>query len=362
MRILHFNPIDNLAGASRSMTTLMQAISEEEPTYAMVFYDNELAQICRESGAEVRTFYGKKSPPKGRLRRMWNATYCLSKAIRDWKIDLLHIHSATGVRYAWLAAKLHRIPIVCHQRDNYSNDYFHKGIEWSDRIIAISEWVKEGLPENLHDRTDVIYNAVNLPDDSLCKQEPKDLPLQIGFAGRCLHEKGIDLLLSAIEQLGNRDDFELVLWGIPDATDCQNPYAVEIRKQIQAMPPQLRSRVKTEPFRKDINNFYREVDIVVVPSRFAEPMGRMAIEAMAWKRPTIVANHGGLCELVDHGRTGLVFKPGSATDLSVQISTLLDNPLLRKQLSEAGRSETIERFSPKMHLEKIHSVYQAIIN
>lgn len=345
------------------MITLMHAIAETEPTFAIVFEDNELAEACRESGAEVRTFYGNSPPPKNRLLKIVRVTRCLSKAILDWKIDLLHIHSATGIRYAWPAAKLHNIPILCHQRDNYKNDYFHRGIGLSDQIIAISQWVRDGLPKNLHPKTKTIYNGVRIPDIKLCKTETTSTPLRIGYAGRCFPEKGIDLLLSAATLLADRNDFSLSLWGIPSRTsDKLSDYAKALYDQISAMPASLKNRIVIEPFRKDIDTFYREADIVVVPSRFAEPMGRMAIEAMAWQRPTIVANHGGLSELVDHGRTGLVFEPNSYIDLSKQMTNILDNFELRNKIRETGREEAIKRFSAEQHLHNIRSVYQNLIS
>lgn len=360
MRVLHFNPINNLAGATRSMLTLMREMAKQQPTYAVVMHDNEVADVCREVGAEVRTFYGKQGMPRTRLQRMWKATRCVTKAIRDWDIDIVHSHSATGVRYVYPAARWTRRPIVCHARDNYSNNYFNRGLGWANRVVAISNWVRDGLPPEICQKTDVIYNAVAAPEQSECPSLHHDGPLVIGYAGRCVPEKGIDIFVDAIGELGGRDDFVVQIWGVPEAAELE--YAGVIRAKIDALPAELRQRVHIEPFRRDIDNFYRAVDIAVVPSRYPEPMGRAAIEAMAWNRATVVANHGGLSEIVTPGQTGLCFEPGSAGSLGRELNSLLDDRDYMIQLADSGRAEVLQRFTAKAHLEAVMDVYNRLLS
>ena len=375
-RVLHLNAINNLAGACRSMNTLVRELADQSPVFVVTLFDNKVAEVSREAGAEVRSLFSGEQLPSSRLMRFWRATRVLSKAIKDWNIDLLHVHTANGMRYAWLAAKWHGIPIVCHQRDNYAKDNYHRGLGKADHIISISKWVEKGLAENLQKKTTVIYNAVYLPDESQCTDGFKNSVLTIGYAGRCFHEKGIDLLVDAIELLEHRKDFRIKLVGIPEiesqnasddkkapeANDLVNQYAKDIRSKIALLPMDLQDRVCIQPFQEEIADFYQETDIVVVPSRYAEPLGRMAIEAMAWQCVAVVANHGGLSEIVDHGETGLVFEPGSAEDLAKQLNLLLEDRSLCSKLARAGRIVVSDKFSPLSHAKEVQSVYVQVLD
>lgn len=361
MRVLHFHPINNLGGSTQSMLTLIREMAKEGPTFAVVMFDNDQAQACRDAGAEVRTFYGKRSLPPTRLQRMWCATRCLHQAVCDWKIDLLHSHSATGVRFLYLTSRWNRKKIVCHARDNYKNDYYHRGLDWSHHVITVSKWIQKGLPESIRQKSTVIYNAVFPPELSLCKLPKLGDPVVIGCAGRCIPEKGIDLFIAALGNLADRTDYKATIWGIPDP-EVGDAYGNELRRTIATLPEACQRRIDIQPFRLDMDNFYSSTDVVVVPSRFAEPMGRMAIEAMAWRNTTIVANHGGLSELVAHGDTGLVFEPASVGSLTEQLRAVLDDSKLRQRLAEAGREEAITRFSPSSHARAMNKVYQQLLS
>jgi len=354
-RVLHFNPIENLAGAGRSMCTLMRELAKGDEVFAVVFGDDELAEECRKTGARVRTLYGKSEKPPTRLQRIVKSYGVLSEAIQDWGIDLIHSHSAQGMRYVYAPARRRRLPIVCHQRDNYSSDYFHALLGRANHVVAISEWVHRGLPKRIQRRASVVYNAVIAPDESTCDRTSAKIPV-VGYAGRCIPEKGIDLFVEAVRKIDPSIEFRVAIWGVP-LPSAGKKYAREIREQIDRLPHDIRRRVEVEPFRSDINNFYKSVDIVVVPSRFPEPMGRMAIESMAWERATVVANHGGLSEIVNRVEIGLGFKPGDSDDLSEKLMSLLRDSDFRRQVAAAGRKDVLTRFSSANHATELRKIY-----
>jgi glycosyltransferase involved in cell wall biosynthesis len=359
MRVLHFCPNANMAGASRSMLTLVRELGKTQPTYVVVFFEDDLAAAARECGANVRVIYPGKRP-YFRFQRMSRSVGCLAKAIRDWQIDILHVHTAVGNRYAWPATLLTGAKLLTHQRDNFEHNYYHKMLGRADKIIAISDWVKRGLPEKLQSRTEVIYNSTVLPKLEDTVRSPDDGQIVVGMAGRCYPEKGFDILLDAFVQINPPPHVRLLMWGLPPREKC-NEYGQQVWDQYERIEPSLRERIHLEPFRVDIEKFYRSVDIVVVPSRFAEPFGRMAIEAMSWRRPVIVAGHGGLPEIVTDHETGLVFRPLDAADLGRKLQLLLADEALRNRLAEAGRQEIGRRFTPEAHLKAVSAVYESLV-
>lgn len=360
MRVLQFCPIANMAGASRSMLTLVRELAKTQPTYVVVFFDDDLAAAARDCGANVRTIYGKGKRPRFRFQRFSRSISCLVKAIRNWRIDILHVHTAVGNRYAWPAKLLTGAKLLTHQRDNFESDRYHMLLGRADKIIAISDWVKQGLPEELRQRAEVIYNSTALPELEDTLRSQSDGSLVVGMAGRCYPEKGFDILLDALKQIDPSPHVRALMWGLPAREKC-NDYGQQVWDQYEQLPTSLRERIHLEPFRVDIEEFYRSVDIVVVPSRFAEPFGRVAIEAMSWRRPVIVAGHGGLREIVTHNETGLVFRPLDAADLGQKLEMLLKDEGLRNRLADAGRQVIQTRFTPEAHARAVSAVYESLV-
>jgi Glycosyltransferase len=262
-----------------------------------------------------------------------------------------------GMRYALTGFFGRRLPVVCHQRDNYSPDYFHLGLSRADCIIAISQHVKSQLPIKLQARTEIIYNAVSatkLPTTSPLRQPGK---MRVVAAGRATPDKGFDILLTAASHLAGQHDFDLHLWGLDPA--ATSGYAGEIATAAKSLRA-LGVRVMQEPFRGDIESLYSMADIVVVPSRFPEPFGRMAIEAMAWHKPLLVAGHGGLVEIVKDGWNGLTHKPADPADLGRQLGRLLGDKRLREALAANAAWDVQTRFTAKTHADKVLQIYERL--
>jgi glycosyltransferase involved in cell wall biosynthesis len=364
-RVLHFSPFEGLAGANRSCLTLLEEQAKRRSVYAMSLFEGEFSMAASQTGAEVRPIYpaaGEAPPVWQRLpkwRRLAFAARALRNAVNDWKIDIVHCHSPRGVRYVYPAIFGKKTKLITHQRDNYKRDYFHLGLGRSDHLIAISNWVRQTLPRRIQRKTTVVYNAVNLPHSEAGSDFDESRPLVIGMAGRCNPEKGLDILLEALPMISQQFVFEVYLCGVNEPN--RDEFSRKIHDMVAAFNVDLRNRVRIEPFRPDIENFFAAVDVVVMPSRFQEPFGRVAIEAMAWRRPVIVSDRGGLPEIVKHGRTGLIFDADRPADLARKLDELLADRDLRRQMADAGRKEVELRFLPGPHADAIDEIYEKTV-
>src|SRR5690606_34807888 len=100
--------------------------------------------------------------------------------------------------------------------------------------------------------------------------------------------------------------------------------------------------------------FLNDWDIFVVPSRFeSESFGVAAVEASAAGLPVIVSDVGGLPEVVDHERTGLVVRREDPTALADAIARLIDNPEERQRLGSAGRGKVEEMYDWRKNVEQM---------
>ncbi|MHB1347692.1 MAG: glycosyltransferase, partial [Candidatus Humimicrobiaceae bacterium] len=78
----------------------------------------------------------------------------------------------------------------------------------------------------------------------------------------------------------------------------------------------------------DISNFLPKIDVLIVPSLWNEPFGRVIIEAYSFGVPVIGSNRGGIPELIEDGKTGFIFDPDINKDLENKINLFIDKPQL----------------------------------
>jgi glycosyltransferase involved in cell wall biosynthesis len=188
------------------------------------------------------------------------------------------------------------------------------------------------LPRNWPSQ--VIYNGVRGP----AAPEPVTFdggrPLNLLMLGRVNRIKGQETLLAALNLLSDdlRARVKLRIVG----------GAFEDKSQEEALAALVResglgARVSLEPFSNDSSALYRWADIVVVPSRRPESLGRVAIEAMAFGRPVIASRIGGLAEVVDDAKTGWLTPPGDTEALAQVIASIIENPPAWRGFAAAAR-------------------------
>ena len=109
---------------------------------------------------------------------------------------------------------------------------------------------------------------------------------------------------------------------------------------------------------EELRRYYAAADVALVPSLY-EPFGMVALETMAADTPCIVADTGGLKELVVHDATGLRFTPGDATDLAATIDRLFTDTKLHHRLTVDARRMLDEQFNWRSIARRTVDVYDA---
>jgi glycosyltransferase involved in cell wall biosynthesis len=120
----------------------------------------------------------------------------------------------------------------------------------------------------------------------------------------------------------------------------------------------LEERITFLGHREDVSELLTQADIFVLPSR-SEAFPNSAIEAMAAGLPVVASAVGGLLDLVDHGRTGLLVDPGSPAQLAHALRQLLTDRRLAARLGEAARAEVTQRYSFERMVTTFEDLYLA---
>ncbi len=206
--------------------------------------------------------------------------------------------------------------------------------------IAVSNFIKQdlikcGLAEK---KIEVIYNGIQI-QPQISKQLSENSILKVGIVGQVIRRKGHLIAVEALQYLiVNNKQIQLVIVGVGDAAFTQ-----EVKQKITDL--QLNDYVIWKGFVKELEKIYEDLDVVIAPTQNEEPFGLMACEACMFGIPVIVANKGGLVEIVEEGVNGFTFNSNNARELSDKISLLYGNTTLQKKLGNAGKLKVAQQFS-----------------
>jgi glycogen(starch) synthase len=277
-------------------------------------------------------------------------------------------HLSARYRRPWLST-IHATEYGRHQGwvDKHPQAYIHGVERWmargADRIVTCSHYMRGhvadvyGLDEA---RLSVIPNGIDpselVPVDDLDTLRSRfaapDERLVL-LVGRLVYEKGFQLALEAlpglIERLG---DVRFVVAG-------SGTHELELRRQAEELGLMGHGTFVGWIGDDVLHSLYRIADVCVVPSIY-EPFGLVALEAMASSCPCIVADTGGLREVVPHDEVGLRFRARDPQSLAEMTLRVLDDAKLCRRLT-AEAFEHLRRFDWGDVAQRTEAVYAELI-
>lgn len=169
----------------------------------------------------------------------------------------------------------------------------------------------------------VVYNGIADPGGPKAMTYDGSRPLRLLMLGRISRIKGQDVLLQALSLLPPDLRGRVLLRIVGSAFEDAERERM-LSSAIDAAG--LAGQVVHLPFVADPDEHFRWADVVVVPSRLPESLGRVAIEGMAHGVPPLVSEIGGLPEVVENGTTGWVVPPGDAPALAAALAAIIARP------------------------------------
>jgi glycosyltransferase involved in cell wall biosynthesis len=169
------------------------------------------------------------------------------------------------------------------------------------------------------------------------------------FVGRLAPEKGTGTMLAAWERLGTRIPLKIVGDG-------------PLRDQVVGAAAR-QSSVQWLGHRPvaEVHALLGKADMLVFPSEWYETFGRVAAEAFATGTPVIAADIGAVAELVEHGRTGLIFRPGDPEDLVAQVEWALSHPAELRIMRDEARAEFEAKYTAERNYRALMEIYEAAL-
>jgi len=165
------------------------------------------------------------------------------------------------------------------------------------------------------------------------------------YVGRLAEEKGIATLLEA---------WRYVNPAIPLRVIGNGPLLATVTEASRAQP-----NIEVLGWRPydEVLTAMKTASVLIVPSVWYETFGLVVIQAMAVGLPVVASGFGAMADLIEHGRTGLHFRPGDSADLARQALWLMDHPDEAARLRAAARSEYEAKYTADRNYEGLMRAY-----
>jgi len=164
------------------------------------------------------------------------------------------------------------------------------------------------------------------------------------IVGRLAPEKGIATLLSAWARLKPNRKLKIVGDG---------PLQSAVRAVVRNSQIELLGRQTKEA----VLNVMESASFLVFPSECYEGFPRVIVESFAKGLPVVASRLGSMAELIDHGRTGLLFQPGDPQALADTVEWMFTHPVQLEQMSQAARNEFEAKYTADRNYERLMEIY-----
>jgi D-inositol-3-phosphate glycosyltransferase len=214
-----------------------------------------------------------------------------------------------------------------------------------DRIKIVPLGVEQAFfsPGNQH----AAKAALNLPDGPI-----------LLFIGRLQSLKGVDVAIATLQAM-KHEHVTLVVVGGASGIEGSS-YETEIHNMADELQPNKKVLFVPPQPHHILSSYYRAANFVLVPSR-SESFGLVALEAAACGVPAIASAVGGLENLVEHGKTGILIKGWNPTDFSQTIDHLLSNPIKSTEIA-MNAVEKAKNYTWGKTAEKLLEIYQTVLS
>jgi len=297
----------------------------------------------------------------------------VTEIIHDFKPSIIHTNNLTGFSvFIWEVAKNFQLKIVHTLRDYYLQcpnvskfknntvcenvcldcktlSFFKKKESQNVHYVAgISDFIlKDHINRGYFTKAKkgVVYNGFTI---SIAKEKKENVikkEVIFGFIGQINSSKGIELLLKSFVDLKSFKNWKLIIAG-----STSEAYKNKLKTIYNSDKIEYLGYIQSE-------NFYKKIDVLVVPSIWNEPFGRVVLEGMIHRKIVIASNRGGIPELLKKNPT-FIFDP-EKNELSSLLRKIIERPGILDSY-KINRNDLLE-FSIEKTVRSYKNVYQSLL-
>lgn len=287
----------------------------------------------------------------------------LVEIIKKEEIDIVHARSRVPAWIAYFACrKTGKVYIsTCH--GYYRKHPFTYVMGWAKRVIVLSNVIARHMIDDFgvpHERIRLIARSVDLSKFKYaCPEDKKSETFNIGIIGRITTIKGHLYFMKAMARVA-REIPRIKIWIVGDAPGSKLAY----KEQLQLLTKRLGLWNATEflGVKKDIAGVLSGLDVLVLATTTHEAFGRVIIEAQASGVPVVATRVGGVVDIIEDGKNGLLVPPADPQAIAEAVVRLCRNPQLRRSLCEQAYKKVKEKYTVEVMVENTIAVYKEALS
>lgn len=356
----------DLGGLELYMVRAAKALKDDFNVISVINEDSKLGQYYTQDDKYITI-------KKTHNLFMFSAAKKLAKLIDEENVKLIHMHWTKDMPFVVLAKLLSKSKPKLVQTRNmtmtrFKNDMYHRLMYKNmDLMLPVTYQVKEQLekfiPEDIRPAIKVLYmgsDKVQILDNIQEDKLKKDLgfdenSFNIGMVGRINEAKGQHLLIKAVDLLVKKG-LSVNAYFVGHA--MQESYLQGLKQDVKDRD--LQERVHFLGFMKNPHEFFQVCDAIVLASK-RETFGLVLIEAMQVGTAVIGSNSGGVVEIIDDEKTGLLFENQNYESLAEAIDKYINSSELLKNIAIAGQNKCEEMFSNEKQFIKLKDIFKELV-
>lgn len=355
----------DLGGLELYMVRASHFLHDKLNCVSVINQDGKLQQYYKDKE------YKYEELKNGSLFSAYATAKNLAKIIDDNSIDVLHLHWTKDIVVAVLAKLLsNQKPKLVQTRNmtmtRFKDDFYHRFLYKNmDMMLAVTHQVKEQIqkfvPNDIRPNVEVLYMGADTPEQ--ISQDEKQIlrdkynlasSFTVGLVGRIEEGKGQYLLIDAIKELNKKDiDAKALLVGHAMSEEYLDSLKDGVKKDS------LEDKVIFTGFTTEVQKLMQVCDVVVLATD-SETFGLVLIEAMHSNIAVVATNNSGPLEIIEDGKSGLLFKVKDSKDLADKLESLYKDESLKKSLADAGKNRAIDMFSSDTQFEKLKDILEKL--
>lgn len=324
-----------------------------EVKVAAVVGGGPLVSDFQEADVEVKIFE-KKS--KLGLGVIWQ----IFRYLREEKPDIVHAHLFGGDTWGRLAAILARAPVIISTEHNTNLDegWLKRKVKkflsfFTKKIISVSGAVEKYSVAVDHinpKKIIVIPNGIEVEKFAGIPEKKYGSPPVICAVGRLEEQKGHRYLFEALNLIKT---IPWVLWVVGDG-------ALKFELERLAKDLDLRERIIFLGARRNVPEILSQIDIFVLPSLW-EGLGLAVLEAAAAGKPIVASRVGGVPEIIEDEKTGLLVEAKNVKSLADGLERVLLGENEAREMGQAARAVVAEKFGVEKMVGEYEKLYEELI-
>ncbi len=355
MKVLKILPALDLGGVERVVIDLTRMMKERGHHSVVISSGGQLVKDLQKMGI---THYELPVHKKSLLS--FALVPKLIEIIRREQIDVIHARSRVPAWLIWFAACRTGTPFVTTCHGYYSTHMLSRIMGWGKFVIAISRSIGRHMIDDFGvptERIRLIHRGIDLSQFTYEQKkyaDKKDV-FRIINVGRLSPIKGQKEFLDAIHELRQKmRNLEVLIVGAE--FKGKTKYTKRLQETIRQLG--LDSCVKLLGTRRDIPQLIQQSDLLVLSTLVQEGFGRVVVEAGAVGTPVLATKVGGVLDIIDDGKEGVLVSPGDVQAMAEAMYRMLNNTEQLKMFSENLRKKVEKQFTLELMVDKTLAVYK----